>query len=61
MSAILRAFTNVFLLDKPDDQEGPLTRMFRIEYANEYKHLRRHGGPINDGTVKSFLKDMKNH
>lgn len=42
---------------KPDDTG--LVRMFRIEYANEYRHMEKMGCEINDSFVKQFLLDRK--
>ena len=36
-----------------------LVRMFRIEYANEYRHMEKMGCEINDSFVKQFLADRK--
>ena len=60
MSAFVRALSNMFCFNNELD-EGDLTRMFRIEYANEYESLKQNGGIINDCTVKKFLQDLKNH
>ena len=40
------------------DDSG-LVRMFRIEYANEYRHMEKMGCEINDSFVKQFLLDRK--
>ena len=58
MSAFVRALSNVFCFNNELD-EGELTRMFRIEYANEYESLKQNGAVINDCTVKKFLQDLK--
>jgi hypothetical protein len=36
-----------------------LVRMFRIEYANEYRLMEKMGCEINDSFVKQFLLDRK--
>lgn len=36
--------------------ETGLVRMFRIEYAKDYKHMKSMGYEINDSTVKAFLR-----
>jgi hypothetical protein len=60
MSAFMRALSNAFCFSDNLD-EGELTRMFRIEYAAEYKNLKQNGVAINDCTVKKFLQDLKKH
>lgn len=35
--------------------ETPLMRMFRIEYATEYRSMKRLGCDFNDSTVRAFL------
>ena len=39
--------------------DSGLVRMFRIEYANEYRHMEKMGCEINDSFVKQFLADRK--
>lgn len=39
--------------------ETPLVRMFRIEYASEYRNMKRSGCTINDSTIRQFLKTQK--
>ena len=48
-----RAFGSV--LHNFNQGETPLVRMFRIEYANEYRHMKRNGCEINDRFVKDFI------
>ena len=42
-----------------NESETGLVRMFRVEYANEYRHLKQMGYEINDSFVKSFLRTRK--
>jgi len=42
-----------------NESETGLVRMFRVEYANEYRHLKQMGYEINDSTVKAFLRARK--
>ena len=42
-----------------NESETGLVRMFRVEYANEYRHLKQMGYEINDSFVKTFLKTRK--
>lgn len=39
--------------------ETPLMRMFRIEYANEYRTMKRLGCDITDSSIRAFLKTQK--
>lgn len=52
-----RAFGSV--LENFNKGETPLVRMFRIEYAQEYRHLKRNGCEINDRFVKDFISMRK--
>ena len=38
-----------------NESESGLVRMFRIEYAKDYRHMKQMGYEINDNTVKDFL------
>jgi hypothetical protein len=42
-----------------NDAETGLMRLFRIEYAEEYRHMKRMGYEINDINVKAFLETRK--
>lgn len=48
-----RAFGSI--LENFNRGETALVRMFRIEYPQEYRHLKRNGCEINDRFVKDFL------
>lgn len=37
------------------EAESGLVRMFRVEYAKEYRHLKMMGCEINDKFVRRFL------
>jgi hypothetical protein len=39
--------------------ETPLMRMFRIEYSNEYRQMKRLGCEVTDSTIRSFLKSQR--
>lgn len=39
--------------------DSSLVRMFRVEYANEYRHMEKMGCEINDSFVRQFLIDRK--
>jgi hypothetical protein len=41
------------------DNDSSLVRMFRVEYANEYRHMEKMGCEINDSFVRQFLIDRK--
>lgn len=41
-----------------DTKETGLTRMFRTEYAKEYRLMKKNGYEINDSFVRTFL-DMR--
>jgi hypothetical protein len=51
-SALLN-FTNAY------DHEGPLTKMFRTEYAKEYHQLKSMGYELNDRDVREILRSRK--
>lgn len=42
-----------------NEAETCLVRMFRVEYAKEYRQMKQMGQPITDGFVRSFL-DTRN-
>lgn len=38
-----------------DIRETPLMRMFRIEYAKEYRQMKRLGYEMDDSTIRAFI------
>ena len=55
MSAWGRAIVGAMNGFKNESETG-LVRMFRVEYAKEYRQMKNMGYEINDSFVKSFLK-----
>lgn len=49
-----RAFVSAMNGFKNESETG-LVRMFRIEYAKDYRHMKQMGYEINDSVVKDFL------
>ena len=53
ISDIAGAFGRFF--SNKDESSDPLVRLFRIEYANDYRNARRQGVSVNRNFVKDFL------
>lgn len=61
MTAWIRLIGNAFSTtfgENPDKETG-LVRMFRIEYAKEYRNLRRLGVRVNDAFVRDYLESNR--
>ena len=42
-----------------NESNDPLVRMFRVEYANDYRHAVKNGMTVNSAFVKDYLKYRK--
>lgn len=42
-----------------NESETGLVRMFRIEYAKEYRQLKRMGVQLNDVFVRQYIRNLK--
>jgi hypothetical protein len=61
MTAWIKTIGNAFATTfgtSPDKETG-LVRMFRIEYAKEYRNLRRLGVRVNDEFVRDYLENNR--
>lgn len=59
MTAWGRMITDGFKMGGLTSAETPLMRMFRIEYASEYRTMKRLGCEWNDTTIQQFLASQK--
>lgn len=53
-----RMIADGLFLNGTAERETPLMRMFRVEYANEYRNMKRLGCNFNDSTIRAFLKSQ---
>lgn len=42
-----------------NESESGLVRMFRVEYAKEYRQLKRMGVQLNDAFVRQYIRNLK--
>jgi hypothetical protein len=42
-----------------NEAETGLVRMFRVEYAKEYRQLKRMGTQLDDAFVRQYIKNLK--
>lgn len=42
-----------------NEAETGLVRMFRIEYAKEYRQLKRMGAQLDDAFVRQYIRNLK--
>lgn len=59
MTAWGRMIRDGFTMGGLSSAETPLMRMFRIEYSNEYRNMKRLGCDMSDATIRQFLATQK--
>lgn len=58
MTAWGRMFYNAMTGFNNETETG-LVRMFRVEYAKEYRQLRRMGTQLDDAFVRQYINNLK--
>jgi hypothetical protein len=42
-----------------NEAETGLVRMFRVEYAKEYRQLKKMGAQLDDAFVRQYIRNLK--
>lgn len=58
MAAWGRMFFNAMSGFKNEAETG-LVRMFRVEYAKEYRQLKKMGAQLDDAFVRQYIRNLK--
>ena len=58
MTAWGRMFYNA-MMGFHNESETGLVRMFRVEYAKEYRQLKRMGIQLDDAFVRQYIRTLK--
>lgn len=58
MTAWGRMFYNA-IMGLHNESESGLVRMFRVEYAKEYRQLKKMGVQLDDAFVRQFILSLK--
>jgi hypothetical protein len=41
------------------ESDSGLVRMFRVEYAKEYRQLKKMGAQLDDAFVRQYIRNLK--
>ncbi len=58
MTAWGRMFYNAMNGFRNESETG-LVRMFRVEYAKEYRQLKKMGAQLDDAFVRQYIRNLK--